>query len=250
LDSGAYYGREALRPLILDYDNAILDAVSRLTLLATALVVFLVGMIRDCPLVALIAIIGQLGAVIGAEILKRVLPWHALILADAYWSADLQRDSYPSGHTTIGTSVALVLILVSPARWRLWLAPFAGFLSASFATAVFFAGWHRASDALGGIVWPGLCMSLAAVAALLARGRILPRIKQSPGPLITSAALATVVIALSWLAAVGGRPEYPNADPPLLILTFLIIAASFSLISWFAWQLRGVDWSEASSQQS
>jgi membrane-associated phospholipid phosphatase len=244
-DNLAYYGREALALLVIDYGNTILSTVNKVTLAVTALIIFLIGMIRRSPLVAFIAIIGQGCAIVGAEVLKCILPRHALVPTDAYYSLDLQRASYPSGHTTVATSVALALILVSVARWRLWLAPLAGFMTASFSTGVFLAGWHRPSDALGGIVWSGSCMSIAAVAAVIARGRFASHIEHSTRPLIANAMLTNLVIAIAWLAADSSRVADPNADFPFLMLTFLIIAASFSMTFWFAWQLRQVDWPQA-----
>src|SRR6202044_1267063 len=50
---------------------------------------------------------------------------------------------------------ALSLLLVSSSRWRPWLAVAAGCMTATFATGVLFAGWHRPSDALGALAWSG-----------------------------------------------------------------------------------------------
>jgi membrane-associated phospholipid phosphatase len=55
----------------------------------------------------LIALVGQISALAGAEVLKQILPWQALVPADTSLSADLRQETYPSGHTTFGTSVAL-----------------------------------------------------------------------------------------------------------------------------------------------
>ncbi|MGB8465362.1 MAG: phosphatase PAP2 family protein [Terrimicrobiaceae bacterium] len=156
--------------------------------------------------------------------------------------AGLQGESYPSGHTTIGVSLAIAFVLVSAARWRPWLATLAGFVGASYATSVLFAGWHRPSDALGGIVWSGFCMSLAAAVAVILRGRQIRSLGHGARMLIGSALLALVVITVAWMAAGGAWNEYYGADVPFLILTLLIIAGSFSLTAWFAWELRHVDW--------
>ena len=160
-----------------------------------------------------------------------------------YLAIDLQRETYPSGHTTIGTSLAIALILVSSARSRPWLAVLAGFMSASFATGVLFAGWHRPSDALGGIVWSGFCMSLAAAAAVTLRGYVIRSTRHASGALIGSTVVAVILVAaLCWSAAAGARDDYPDADAPFLVLTLLIISGSFMVTAWFGWQLRFVDW--------
>ena len=227
---------------MVEYDDKILGAVSKVTLVLGALLILLIGLIRRTLAVAIVAVIGFGSAVVGAEVLKHNLPWHPLVPTDASLPAGLQGESYPSGHTTIGVSLAVAFVLVSAARWRPWLATLAGFVSASYATSVLFAGWHRPSDALGGIVWSGFCMSLAAAVAVILRGRQIRSLGHGARMLIGSALLALVVITVAWMAAGGAWNEYHGADVPFLILTLLIIAGSFSLTAWFAWELRHVDW--------
>ena len=153
-----------------------------------------------------------------------------------------QAGTYPSGHATIGTSLALSLLLVASSRWRPWLAVAAGCMSATFATGVLFAGWHRPSDALGALAWSGFCMSVAAAVAVRMRGRSRPVIAHPEHAVFGSAGLAILVAAATWLIAAEAAPDYPYGDLPFFVLTALIIAGAFSMIAWYGWQLRAVDW--------
>jgi PAP2 superfamily len=161
---------------------------------------------------------------------------------DGLLERHLKAESYPSGHATIGTSLALSLILVSSSRWRPWLAVAAGCLSATFATAVLFAGWHRPSDALGALAWSGLCMTMAAAFAVRLGGRPRPATAHASRAVFGSVASGMLVAGATWLIAATAAPAYPYGDLPFFVLTGLIIAGAFSLIAWYGWQLRAVDW--------
>ena len=75
-------------------------------------------------------------------------------------------NSYPSGHTTIGMSIAMSALLVVPARLRMVTALGAGAVGAAFGVAVVAAGWHRPSDAVGAYL---VCLAASAGAAALIR---------------------------------------------------------------------------------
>ena len=170
IDDDAYFGREALSRRVIRLDAAILDRVTGAGVLLAGIVVLAVAAVRRCTVVGLIAVIGFGCAVVGAEVLKHSLPWQALVSEDGLLERRFLTDTYPSGHATIGTSLALSVLLVSSSRWRPWLAVAAGCVSAAFATGVLFAGWHRPSDALGALAWSGLCMNVAGAIAVRLRG--------------------------------------------------------------------------------
>jgi hypothetical protein len=242
LDDDAYFGREAMSRKVINLDSGVLDLVSKATLLLAAAFLFVIAALRRCALVGVVAVVGFGCAVVGAEILKHQLPWRPLAPDDGLLEGRFQNGTYPSGHATIGTSLALSLLLVSSSRWRPWLAVLAGGMSATFATAVLFAGWHRPSDALGALAWSGFCMNLAALFAVRLRGRSGPEITHPARALFGSVGLGILVVAATWLIAAAAAPEYPHDDLPFFVLTGLIIAGAFSLIGWYAWQLRAVDW--------
>jgi PAP2 superfamily len=199
---------------------------------------------RRCTFVGDIAVAAFGCAVVGAEFLKHVLPWHALVPNDAMLDRGFQTNTYPSGHTTVVTSLALSLLLVSPYRWRPWLAIVGGCISATFATGVTFAGWHRPSDALGALAWSGLCMSVAAAFVVRLRGRPRPSFAH-PGHAAFGAVILGILLAAAatiWLIFAAAPPAYLLADLPFLVLTGFIIAGAFTLIAWYGWQLQAVDW--------
>jgi membrane-associated phospholipid phosphatase len=105
---------------------------------------------------------------------KTRAPMHVLVPNDAMLDSGFQTNTYPSGHTTVVTSLALSLLLVSPSRWRPWLAIAGGCISATVATGVLFVGAHRPSDALGALAWSGLCMNVAAAFVVRLQGHHRP----------------------------------------------------------------------------
>ena len=242
LDDDAYFGRQALSRKVIQLDSGMLYLVTKAALILAATLLLLIAAVRRCALVGVIAVVGFGCAVLGAEVLKHKLPWRALVPHDALLQRGFQECTYPSGHATVGTSLALSLLLVSSSRWRPWLAVAAGCVSATFATAVLFAGWHRPSDALGALAWSGLCMSLAAACAVRLRGRTRPAIAHPGRALLGSVGLGIVAAAATWLIAAEAAPEYPYGDLSFFVLTGLIIAGAYSLIAWYGWQLRAVDW--------
>jgi hypothetical protein len=241
-DDDAFFGREALNRRILRLNSDMLDRVNKGALLMAGLVVLVAAAVRRCMFVGVIAAAGFSSAVVGAEILKRILPWRPLTPDDLLLGADFQMNSYPSGHATIGTSFVLSLLLVSSSRWRHWSAIAGGCVASIFATGVLFAGWHRPSDALGALAWSGLCMSLAAAFAIRLRGRLRPLIAYSSRAAVWSLSLAVFVTGTTWLIAAAAAPGYPHSDLPFFVVTGVMNGGAFSLTAWYAWELRAVDW--------
>ena len=244
LDDEAYLGRGALSRKLLLLDAVFLVRVTSATVIILAGVLLLIGIVRRSILVGIVAALGFGAAVAGAEILKRVFPWRALVPDDARLGPLLQAGSYPSGHATIGTAFALGLLLVCPPRWRPWLAAVAAAISSVCAAGVLFAGWHRGSDSLGALAWSGLCMNLAALIAIHLRGR--PTLPITGHAILYSLGLGVLTIAGVYLVSLAAATQYPYGDIPFFLLAGLIIAGSFSLTAYYAWQLRDVDFSKAS----
>jgi len=243
LDDDAYLGRGALSRKVMFWDAALLMRVTSATVISLAGVLLIIGVVRRSTLVGAMAAVGFGAAVAGAEILKVVFPWRALVPDDARLGEALQFGSYPSGHATIGTAFALGLLLVSPGRWRSWLAVGAGAVSSAFTAGVLFAGWHRGSDALGALAWSGLCMNLAAALAVRFGSR--PAISKNNQAVLYSVGVGISMIAGMFLISLTPAHQYPYGDLPFFVLAGLIIAGSFSLTAWYAWQLRDIEFSKA-----
>ncbi len=248
LDAHAYFGRDLALHRVIRFDDRILGAITKGTLALLVVMVFVVALVRRIPLVGFFAVAGVSVAIVGAEILKLILPWHPLIPLDSLFTGGLVDGSFPSGHTTIGTSVPLAFVLVSSARWRPWLAAIAGLISASYATGVVFAGWHRPSDAIGGVLWATACLSLAAWLAWFARGKTAPGSGPAARrePLVLSLVLAVLVLADALTGAFFDADGLPDLDASFVVTVSLIVGAAFGLSAWFGQGLRGIDWARAS----
>ena len=245
IDDAAYSGRHIVAPALIKYDRLILDPVSASTLVVAMARILMAGAFRRCLAAAAIIAVGFACAVAGAELLKHALPWHALLPRDSRLPRDRQRHTNPSGHTTIGTSLSIALVLLSSTRWRLWMAVIAGLFGASFATGVLFVGWHRPSDALGGIFWSGSCMALTALLVVALRGTPIGKVQPGGRAFLLSVLLIillAMVVPLLFTAAHIDATQLA-AQVPFLILTLFIAMSSFGLAVWFGWQLRSVDWS-------
>jgi membrane-associated phospholipid phosphatase len=243
LDDDAYLGRGALGRKVMFWDAVLLTRFTSVTVVSLAGVLLIIGIVRRSILIGAMAAVGFGAAVTGAEILKVVFHWRALVPDDVRLGVSLQFGTYPSGHATVGTAFALGLLLVSPARWRPWLAAGAGAVSSAFAAGVLFAGWHRGSDALGALAWSGLCMNLAASLAVRFGGR--PAISKNNQAVLYSVGGGVSMIAGMFLISLTAAHQYPYGDLPFFVLAGLIIAGSFSLTACYAWQLRDIEFSKA-----
>jgi membrane-associated phospholipid phosphatase len=81
--------------------------------------------------------------------------------------------SWPSGHATAATALALSAVLVTPPRWRALAAALAAAFMLGIGTALLIRVWHMPSDVLGGYLLGALWISLA-VAGLRAADRRWP----------------------------------------------------------------------------
>ena len=167
LDYAGYFGRGAENWAAKGFDGKLLSSVTPAHIFLVAAVIALIGALRRQPLTGGIAAVSALAAIFGAEALKAVLPHPELVLPPGPVPPYFSQDTYPSGHTTVGAALSLAFLLASPAPWRKWASVFAGLVSAAFGTAVLFLGWHRPSDAVGGILWSGFCVGTGGLVLLL-----------------------------------------------------------------------------------
>lgn len=240
-DNVAYFGHSGVDRAALHYDSDLLGEVSVRVLLLVAGVLFLITLLRRRWLVGPAVIGGLACAVVGAELLKRNLPRAELSAPIGSVPAYFHHDTYPSGHTTVGTSVVLAFLLLAPARWRRWLGGGAGFISASYATAVLFEGWHRPSDALGGILWSGICLGTVALVLMVIRRNASPPAPVSRGALAFSIALGGVALLLALFNGGALNPAQGLLNVPFLVMTVSIVILAFTVTGWFGWVLSADD---------
>jgi membrane-associated phospholipid phosphatase len=149
--------------------QTVLAAVSLVTLAAACLAVAGIAVARRRPLVAA----GAVALVVGANLTTQGLKAHALVrpaFGDG-WPG----NSFPSGHTTVAASIAFALILVVAGRWRPAVAWAAGLYVGATGLSTVVMGWHRPSDAVGGILvagaWAGLIGLIVAVIGVVREAR-------------------------------------------------------------------------------
>ena len=82
-DDQAFFGRKALSRKVIVLDHRMLAHVSKAGLLLCGLLMIAIGVARRCTLVGVIAAVGFGSAVLGAEFLKKIFPWHALVADDS-----------------------------------------------------------------------------------------------------------------------------------------------------------------------
>jgi membrane-associated phospholipid phosphatase len=166
IDQLAYEGRSVVRPRATKAAEDLLRSItnSSLAFLGSALVVIALTRQRVRLAAGVVAAVG--GSILTSEFLK-----HVLYRPTTDEPTSIAFNSYPSGHATIGMSLALGLVLVVAHHWR-WLASIvAAVIAAAFGTGVLTTGWHRPSDALGAFL---VCLAwFSAVSAVLIawRGR-------------------------------------------------------------------------------
>ena len=237
LDDAGYFGRMPQERIIKAYDSEILGIVRKNVIAGAAGVLLVFAAIRRRLLEGVVILAGVALAIEGAEILKHVLYRPQLVAPGGPMPAYFTGDTYPSGHTSVGTSFALAVVLLTPAGGRFAMAVLAGFISASYATGVFFAGWHRPSDALGGIFWSLFCLGLAAL--FLAAVRPPATVRRPAGafrwmlPVIPGAAVA------AWLGMVFTGAVPGSGGVAFVVWTSAILAASFGAPLWLTTALQG-----------
>ncbi len=241
IDNSAYLGRAGATPRAALRARDLLDVIFISSVVAAAVVIIIVAVIRRSFLVGLLAVGGFLGAVAVAEILKLVLSRPNL---DPVRNDILDKglyNTFPSGHTTIAAGASLALIIVSSPAFRpiaLW---FGTAFTSAVACAVVIAGWHRPSDAVGGIATAAFVLSLAACLAVATRGEpITPTGLARWAPLTN----ALLLLLLGGSLVLALRLGWSNLQTAALIVLGcgLIVEAAVTL-TITAWMLRDVEWS-------
>lgn len=241
LDEHAFVGHDFFTTRAAQADS-FLRIVSIGSLVLAVGLIAAVAIIRRRPRLALIAA-GSIGiSLISTEVLKLVL-FDRPQLVPSY----IFDNSYPSGHTTIGMSVAVAAMLVVPRRLLLPTAVGAGIFGSAFGVAVVAAGWHRPSDAVGAFF---LVLSVGAACAALShlfpdradleRGRgpqlRLPRIRVGTtelgllalalGNLIIFALAALTYRGIPWTSTGAGFLLSAAAIVVCGLLTTLVLATA------------------------
>lgn len=181
---------EATRADSLTY----LSQVSVASFVLAMAIIALVAVVRGRPILGALAVAVMGVSAVAAEILKLILARPELVDGPAW----ILRNSFPSGTATVAASVGIGALLVSPDRLRWLVLLTAAGLAALVGQATQVTGWHRASDALGGVV---LSASVACI-ALVALARI-HQVQPSRVGLVHRRIFALTCIAALAAVAVG-----------------------------------------------
>ena len=100
-------------------------------------------------------------AIISAEAVKFLTPRPDLAPKLTLLVDNAGSNTFPSGHVTIATGLSLALVFVVAPQWRAWVAAMGMVVTTLIACSAIIAGWHRPSDAIGGVALATAWMSLA-----------------------------------------------------------------------------------------
>ncbi len=144
-------------PRVDDLANALLHLLDPALYILWGALLIAVALWRRRPKVAL-----AVGLVLGlapltAETLKPLLA-HPHALVGGSWVA---AASWPSGHATAATALALCAVLVAPQGLRPTVAVLGAIFAASVGFSLLLLAWHLPSDVVGGYLVGTLWMALA-----------------------------------------------------------------------------------------
>lgn len=202
------------------------------SLLALALGVALVALLRRRRRLAFGVAVGVLGTAVVAEVAKAVLPRPDFGVDSPAVSA----NSLPSGHASIAMALALAVVMVAPVTWRPRVALLGGAGAAFVSAGVIVAGWHRPADVLSADL---LALAIAAVvcAAVIAAQGDQHGDTSSPEPTphrwshVTLAVMVPLVAALALGAVLPGRLELWRAGADVAVgLVAAVLAAVCSVL--------------------
>jgi membrane-associated phospholipid phosphatase len=130
--------------------------------------------------------------------------------------------AYPSGHTTAVMSLALALIIVSPARLRPLAAAAGGLLTVATVFSILVLGGHYPSDIVGGLL---VATAWASVATAVLRLELKPS--------LSGAALGGFILAAAGVFLVALRPAdafaYAAANTTFVAGALAIAAGALAL---------------------
>jgi membrane-associated phospholipid phosphatase len=166
-----------------------------------------------------------LGAAVSAELLKRVLPFDPTPTSTGQ---AITGGSFPSGHTAIAAAFALaVAATLGPRLARSWWGPLVAWVSL-VAVGTVAAGWHRPSDAVGGVL-----LAVVWHAALVRRpAEVAPAVVPSrePGWRWWGAMCAVVLVAALVPRAGTGEELGETANRLYLLGLGAVLAATGALM--------------------
>lgn len=146
IDEAALHGRLA-SVRARDAASQLLTTISVGSLALVLVLVAAQALLRRRMALAVTAVVVVLGAVTLTEVLK-----HVLLVRPELVATPIDRNSFPSGHTTTAFAVGIAATLAAPPRWRRAVAAGALLYGTAIGIATIAAGWHRPSDVAGAML--------------------------------------------------------------------------------------------------
>ncbi len=147
-------------PRLDDLMNGLLHLFDPALYILWGVLLVSVALVRRRPRVALAVALVLSLAPASAEALKPLLAHpHARVGV-----SEITAASWPSGHATAATALALCAILVAPRRLRPAAAAVGAMFVAAVGVSLLILAWHLPSDVLGGYLLGALWMALALAA--------------------------------------------------------------------------------------
>lgn len=151
LEAAALKGSEIGAHYISAVARTVLSVVSIQAAAALVGIILLIGLLRRSHRRAAWAVVAVVGSNLSAQALKYWILWRPDYNISARWD---NANTLPSGHTTMATSAAVALILLSGRRWRALSAWTGALFAIAMGYSTLVCQWHRPSDVLAGIFVP------------------------------------------------------------------------------------------------
>lgn len=239
LDQAGFAGRLDGGRHLLGFSRLLLGSITAPSVVAVLAALAIWATLTGRTRRGLVAVGSVVAAAGSAELMKLVLPGTA---ADGVARA---AGSFPSGHVTLAAALALAVMSLLDGRGRRRLAGPAAAWVVSVAAATVTAGWHRPSDALGGVLLAVTWSRIGAFARTRGGGDERPR-EAAHSPRQRSlmpvsvygwCSLVAVPVLLSVVvpSARGESPGEPGVLSHVVSLTLLMLACSAAMVWSMPW---------------
>ena len=238
----AYLARLSEARILRTLDKRFLESIDVWVFLAGGLCLFLIAALRRRWRVGLVVAVAYGVTIVSAELLKMLLPQPILAIAfEESMGTKAGLNTFPSGHTTFATALVLGLVLLVAPRVRVPVAIVGTGLMIVVAGGVVTAGWHRPTDAFGGVALGSAWMAVTAAALLARRGA--PGVRLRGEHLVPLVGAGLAALATSVLVALVRHPEI-TGSLTLMVIKVALFACIVTVVSVFTASVGGSDLSE------
>ena len=149
VEAAALEGSKIGAHYVAGHARTLLSVVSMQAAAGLVAVILLIGLLRRSHRRAVWAVIAVVGSNLSAQALKYWILWRPDYDISARWD---NANTLPSGHTTMATSAAVALILLSGRRWRALSAWTGALFAIAMGYSTLVCQWHRPSDVMTAVL--------------------------------------------------------------------------------------------------